>query len=71
MANNDHDMDDARSIASQLDDTDGVILDNLRFFKSSSPDTPVILASNDNDLCSAARRLGALDIAVLDLGAFL
>ena len=50
---------------------DGVILDNLRFFKSSSPDTPVILASNDNDLCSAARRLGALDIAVLDLGAFL
>lgn len=29
MANNDHDMDDARSIASQLDDTDGVILDIL------------------------------------------
>ncbi len=50
---------------------DGVILDNLRFFKSSSPDTPVILASNDNGLCTAARRLGALDIAVLDLGAFL
>ncbi|MEI7901452.1 MAG: hypothetical protein WCK89_14475 [bacterium] len=50
---------------------DGVILDNLRFFKSSSPDTPVFLASNDNDLCTAARRLGALDIAVLDLGAFL
>ncbi len=50
---------------------DGVILDNLRFFKSSSPDTLVILVSNDNDLCAAARRLGALDIAVLDLGAFL
>ena len=49
---------------------DSVILDNLRFFKSSSPDTPVILVSNDNDLCAAARRLGALDIAVLDLGAF-
>ena len=29
MANNDHDTDDARSIASQLDDTDGVILDIL------------------------------------------
>ncbi len=50
---------------------DGVILDNLRFFKSSSPDMPVILVSNDNDLCTAARRLGALGIAVLDLGAFL
>ncbi len=50
---------------------DGVIIDNLRFFKSSSPDTLVILVSNDNDLCAAARRLGALDIAVLDLGAFL
>lgn len=50
---------------------DSVILDNIRFFKSSSPDVPVILASNDNDLCTAARRLGAMDIAVLDLGAFL
>ena len=50
---------------------DGVILDNLRFFKSSSPDTLVLLVSNDNDLCASARRLGALGLAVLDLGAFL
>ncbi len=50
---------------------DGVILDNLRFFKSSAPETPVLLVSNDNDLCLAARRLGAQDIPVLDLGAFL
>jgi hypothetical protein len=50
---------------------DGVILDNLRFFKTSSPGTQVILVSNDNDLCTAARRLGALSLAVLDLGAFL
>ena len=49
---------------------DGVILDNIRFFKASSPDVPVIMASNDNDLCIAARRLGAQDIPVLDLGAF-
>ena len=49
---------------------DGVLLDNIRFFKSSSPEIPVILASNDYDLCVAARRLGALDIPVLDLGAF-
>jgi len=49
---------------------DGVILDNIRFFKSSSPDIPVILASNDNDLCVSARRLGALDLPVLALGAF-
>jgi len=50
---------------------DGVILDNLRFFKTTAPEIPVILASNDNDLCSAARRLGAADIAVLELGAYL
>jgi len=49
---------------------DGVILDNIRFFKTSSPETPVIIASNDNDLCIAARRLGAKDLPVLDLGAF-
>ena len=50
---------------------DGVILDNLRFFKSTSPDTAVLLVSNDGDLCLAARRLGAQDVAVLDFGAFL
>ena len=50
---------------------DGVILDNLRFFKTTSPETAVILVSNDGDLCSAARRLGAQDVAVLDFGAFL
>ena len=50
---------------------DGVILDNLRFFKSTAPETPVLLVSNDNDPCLAARRLGAQDIPVLDLGAFL
>jgi hypothetical protein len=49
---------------------DGVLLDNIRFFKSASPDTPVILASNDQDLCINARRLGARDLPVLDLGAF-
>ncbi|MDR2849062.1 MAG: hypothetical protein LBW77_00715 [Verrucomicrobiota bacterium] len=49
---------------------DGVLIDNIRFFKSASPDTPVILASNDQDLCAGARRLGALDLPVLDLGAF-
>ncbi len=49
---------------------DGVILDNIRFFKSASPEIPVLLASNDNDLCVAARRLGAQEIPVLDLGAF-
>lgn len=50
---------------------DGVILDNLRFFKTTAPDLPVVLVSNDNDLCSAARRLGAVTLAVLDLGVFL
>jgi len=50
---------------------DSVILDNLRFFQSSASGVPVFLVSNDHDLCVAARRLGALDIAVLDFGAFL
>ena len=50
---------------------DSVLLDNLRFFKSASPDTAVFLVSNDQELCQAARKLGALTVAVLDLGAFL
>ena len=50
---------------------DGVILDNLRFFKSTSPETAVLLVSNDGELCGAARRLGAQCVAVLDFGAFL
>jgi hypothetical protein len=50
---------------------DGVILDNLRFFKSSSPETAVVLVSNDGDLCVSARRLGAQTVAVLNFGAFL
>lgn len=49
---------------------DGVLLDNIRFCKSASPDMPVILVSNDQDLCANARRLGALTLPVLDLGAF-
>lgn len=50
---------------------DGVILDNLRFFNSQAPETPVFLVSNDGELCTAARRLGAQTIPVLDFGAFL
>ena len=50
---------------------DGVLLDNLRFFKATSPETAVLLVSNDHDLCSEARKLGAQSVAVLDFGAFL
>jgi hypothetical protein len=50
---------------------DSVILDNIRFFKSAAPEVGVFLVSNDADLCQSARRLGAQDVAVLDLGAFL
>jgi predicted nucleic acid-binding Zn-ribbon protein len=49
---------------------DGVLLDNIRFFKSASPEIPVILASNDQGLCAGARRLGAFDLPVMDLGGF-
>lgn len=50
---------------------DGVLLDNLRFFKTTSPETAVILVSNDRDLCSEACKLGAQNVAVLNFGAFL
>ncbi|MBP7636538.1 MAG: hypothetical protein KBA18_01555 [Kiritimatiellae bacterium] len=50
---------------------DGVLLDNIRFFISASPETPILLVSNDQDLCAHARRLGAVDLPVLDFGAFI
>lgn len=50
---------------------DAVLLDNLRFFKSTSPELAVFLVSNDGELCSSARRLGAESVAVLEFGAFL
>lgn len=49
---------------------DGVLLDTIRFLKADSPNIPVILVSNDQALCADARRLGAHDLPVLDLGAF-
>lgn len=50
---------------------DGVIIENLRFFKTSAPDMRVFLVSNDKDLRDTARRLGACNVEVLDFGAFL
>ncbi len=50
---------------------DSVLLDNIRFFQSAAPELAVLLVSNDNALCGAARRLGAQTVPVLDLGAFL
>ncbi|MCL2104360.1 MAG: hypothetical protein FWH21_04800, partial [Kiritimatiellaeota bacterium] len=49
---------------------DGVLLDNIRFFKGSDPDMTVLLVSNDADLCKSAIRLGAQVVSVLELGAF-
>ena len=49
---------------------DGVLLDNIRFFKRTSPEMIVLLVSNDADLCKTAVRLGAQTIPVLELGAF-
>ncbi|MDD4102345.1 MAG: hypothetical protein PHU80_06900 [Kiritimatiellae bacterium] len=50
---------------------DGVIIDNLKFFKSSDPGMRVFLVSNDKELCEASQRLGACNVEVLDFGAFL
>ena len=49
---------------------DGVLLDNIRFFKRADPGMTVLLVSNDTDLCKTAVRLGAQTIPVLELGAF-
>jgi hypothetical protein len=49
---------------------DGVLLDNIRFYKGQDPDMTVLLVSNDSDLCKSAIRLGAQVVSVLDLGAF-
>jgi len=49
---------------------DGVLLDNIRFFKRQDPDMTVLLISNDTDLCKTAVRLGAQTMPVLELGAF-
>ena len=50
---------------------DGVILDNLKFFRTSDPEMRVFMVSNDKDLRDKAHRLGACNIEVLDFGAFL
>jgi hypothetical protein len=49
---------------------DAVITDTIRFFRTVG-DTPVVLASNDNELCAEARRLGALTITALDFAKLL
>ena len=49
---------------------DGVLLDNIRFFKGSDPEMTVLLVSNDADLCRSAVRLGAQVVPVLELGSF-
>lgn len=50
---------------------DKVLLMNIGFLKKESPDIPVLMVSDDQDLCAKARRLGAKTIPVLEYGAFL
>lgn len=49
---------------------DGVLVDNVRFFKSAQPEVPVLLVSDDRELCSNARRLGAETLGVMELAGF-
>lgn len=49
---------------------DGVLLDNIRFFRGADPGMTVLLVSNDTDLCKSAVRLGAQTVSVLELGSF-
>jgi hypothetical protein len=50
---------------------DGVLLDNVRFFRAVDPTIPILLVSNDNALGAEARRLGAQTLSALELGAVL
>lgn len=50
---------------------DKVLLLNISFFKKEEPSLPVLMVSDDQDLCAQARRLGAKTIPVLEYGAFL
>lgn len=50
---------------------DGVLLDNIRFFRTADPAISILLVSNDNALGTEARRLGAQTMSALELGATL
>ena len=50
---------------------DKSILANIRYLRDADSTIPIILTSNDNELCGQARRLGALTIAATDIGALL
>ena len=50
---------------------DRYILDQLSFFRESSPELPRLLVSDDNDFCAEARRLGATTCRLHDFDAFL
>lgn len=49
---------------------DTALLDNIRFFRTSSA-LPIVLASNDNGLCAEARRLGAETITATQFGSLM
>jgi len=50
---------------------DAALLDNIRFFRASGGDIPILLVSNDNGLLASARRLGARTLSALEFSAFL
>ncbi|MBP5320367.1 MAG: hypothetical protein J6334_05215 [Kiritimatiellae bacterium] len=50
---------------------DKVLVDLIRFYRQSDPSTPVLLISDDRELCGNARRLGGQTLGVLTFGAFL
>ncbi len=49
---------------------DGVLVNLARFYQQEDADVPVILASNDRELCAQAQRVGAIELPILKLGAF-
>jgi hypothetical protein len=49
---------------------DAALLDNIRFFRAGG-EFPILLVTNDNDLASEARRLGAQTLSAREFGSFL
>lgn len=49
---------------------DRVIIEKLRFYKACETEVPLLMVSNDHDLATTAKRLGALTLPIHELTAF-
>lgn len=50
---------------------DRVLVDSIRFFKTSEPELTILLVSDDKDLCTQVQKLGAETVGVVEFGDYL